>query len=137
MRYIQVIPFFLIMGILSSCASMKVSEHELFHIQDVYYQSWAIKDLEKGTDIIVEIRNPDPGVEFTKMVFRGIEVDVSVTGEAGKLILKSTVNTGPSVLEDYEYKVTGEDNMLKYKYMGKSFNYPLKNIKRKDTRFME
>jgi len=136
MKRMQIFITILILGIFNSCVTLFTSEHELFQIKDVYYQSWVIRDMEKGTDVIIEFRNLDENVEFASLVFRGIEVDVNVSPEGRKTIVKGTINTGPSLIENYEYEATGSDNMIKYKYLGKEFSYPLKNIRREDTNFI-
>ena len=135
MKPIQIITVIFMLGILNSCATMFTSEHELFHVNDVYYQSWAIKDLEKGTDVIIELSNLDEDVEFTSIIFRDIEVDVSVTTEGKKTIVRGTINTGPSLIENYEYDVTDAGDMIKFKYRGAESSYPLKNIRREKTNF--
>ncbi|MFO7852304.1 MAG: hypothetical protein ACQERS_08860 [Bacteroidota bacterium] len=126
-----------LISILNSCVTLFNSEHELFQIKDIYYQSWVVKDLEKGTDVIIEMKNLNDEVEFTSLIFRGIEVDVNIKTEGSKTIVKGTINTGPSLIENYEYKSTGSDNMIKYNYKDEEFSYPLTNIKRESTRFIK
>lgn len=137
MKRIQLFTVLIAMFIFSACVTLFNSEHELFKIKDIYYQSWVVKDLEKGTDVIIEMKNLDDEVEFTSLIFRGIEVDVSMKIEGSKTIVKGTINTGPSLIENYEYKSTGSDNMIKYKYKGEEFSYPLTNIERESTRFIK
>lgn len=133
----QLFTVLIVIATFSTCVTLFNSEHELFKIKDIYYQSWVVRDLEKGTDVIIEMQNLDEQVEFTSLTFRGIEVDVNVKQEGSRTIVKGTINTGPSLIEDYEYKSTGSDNMIKYKYRGKEFSYPLKNIERESTRFIK
>ena len=136
MKPIHTITVIFIFVILNSCATLFTSEHELFQIKDVYYQSWAIKDLEKGTDVIIELSNLDENIEFISLIFRDIEVDVNITTEGRKTIVKGTINTGPSLIENYEYDVTDSDDIIKFKYRGREFSYPLKNIRREKTKFI-
>ncbi|MBN1388120.1 MAG: hypothetical protein JW965_06710 [Bacteroidales bacterium] len=125
------------LSILNGCATLFTSEHELFRITDVYYRSWAIKDLEKGTDVILELMKLDDSIEFTSLIFRDIEVDVNITTDGRKTIVKGTINTGPSLIENYEYEATESGDMIKYKYRGAEFSYPLKNIRREKTKFID
>ncbi len=136
MKPLYTLTVIFILVILNSCATLFTSEHELFQIKDVYYQSWAIKDLEKGTDIIIELSNVDENIEFITLIFRDIEVDVNVTTEGRKTIVKGTINTGPSLIENYEYDEAISDDMIKFKYMGSEFSYPIKNIRREKTKFI-
>ncbi|HCC71843.1 MAG TPA: hypothetical protein DEQ09_11940 [Bacteroidales bacterium] len=137
MKQIKIITVLIIFLSTAGCATFFNSEHELFQVHDIYYQSWVIKNLEKGTDVVIDFRNLDEAVEFTSLVFRGIEVDVSVQPAGKKTIVKGVINTGPSIIENYEYKVSGYEDMIKYRYLGKEFAYPLKNVKRESTRFIE
>lgn len=137
MNLMRIFTVLFLISILNSCVTLFNSEHELFQIKDIYYQSWVVKDLEKGTDVIIEMKNLNDEVEFTSLIFRGIEVDVNVKTEGSKTIVKGTIKTGPSLIENYEYKSTGSDNMIKYKYKGEEFSYPLTNIERKSTRFIK
>lgn len=136
MKLIHLLTATLIITFLNSCATLYNTQHELFQIVDLYYQSWVVRDLEKGTNVIIKFRNLDKDIEFESLVFRGIEVDISVLNEGRKTIVKGTINTGPSLIENYEYEVTGSGDMIKYKYMGREFSYPLKNIKRENTKFI-
>jgi len=136
MKLIQIVTVIFVLCILNSCATIHTSGHELFRIKDIYYQSWAIKDLEKGTDVIIELSNLDDNIEFISIIFRDIEVDVNVTTEGRKTIVKGTINTGPSFIEDYEYEVTESEDIIKFKYRESEFSYPLKNIRREKTRFI-
>lgn len=137
MRRINFITALILMIMAGSCTALFNSGHDLFRISDIYYQSWMLKDIEKGTDVIIELKGVDDDVEFTSLVFRGIEVDVNATKAGGKTTVKGVINTGPSLIENYEYEVTGADDVLKYKYRGKEFAYPLKKIRRQKTRFIQ
>lgn len=137
MKYITYILAIIILPALGSCVTLFNNEHNLFHVNDIYYQSWMLDDTKKGTDLYMELVEVDADVEFTYLVFRGVEVDVSASLKGGKTIVKATYNFGPSYIENYEYRVTGESDMLKYTYRGKEFSYPLKNVKRKNTAFIE
>ncbi|MDT8402484.1 MAG: hypothetical protein RQ743_12380 [Bacteroidales bacterium] len=137
MKNINLISAFLILLSAGSCVALIKSEHNLFHVHDIYYQSWMVRDLEKGTDVFIEFRDLDEDVEFSSLVFRGIEVDLSIVSEGRSTIVKGTINTGPSLIENYEYEVTGETDMIKYTYGGREFSYPLKNIRRENTRFVQ
>ncbi len=136
MKHMNFFTAFIILLSTGSCITLFNSEYDLFLVHDIYYQSWMVKDLEKGTDVFIEFREVDEEVEFTSLVFRGIEVKVNSTFDGRKTIVKGTINTGPSLIENYEYEVTGADDIIKYKYHGKEFSYPLKNIRREDTRFI-
>jgi hypothetical protein len=119
----------------TSCAVLAPSKHTLFTVEKAYYQSWMSENGEKGTDIIVTLVNQDEGLVFESLVFRGIKVKASTELKGNKLIVRGTVNTGPSVIENYEYEVTGAENSLIFSYGKETFVYPLKNIERKKTRF--
>lgn len=136
MKHMNYFSAFIILLSTVSCVTLSNSEHDLFRLHDIYYQSWMVKDLEKGTDVFLELRDVDEGVEFTSLVFRGIEVKVSSAFDGRKTIVKGTINTGPSLIENYEYEVKGGDDIIKYTYHGKEFSYPVKNIRREKTRFI-
>ncbi len=137
MRLIKILSVIIILTLISGCSAMLKSEHELFRIQDVYYQSWMVRNLEKGTDVFVELKNLDADVEFISLVFRGVEVDVTASSEGNKTVIKGTINTGPSLIENYEYKRGGPGDVIRFVYEGREYDYPLKNIRREKTEFTE
>ena len=131
------IVFALLLFISVSCATLFTDNHEPFSISDVYYRSWVIKDIEKGTDVFIKLKDVDTNVDFTSIVFRGIETDIQATVKNGVTLLKATINTGPSLIENYEYKVEDAGDMLKFTYKGSKFSYPLINIRRESTEFIK
>lgn len=137
MRLIKILTVIIMFTVISGCSAMLKTEHELFRIQDVYYHSWMVRDIEKGTDVFVELKKLDEGVEFTSLVFRGLEVDVTSSSEGSKTVVKGTINTGPSIIENYEYKPGGPGDVVRFVYEGREYDYPLKNIRREKTEFTE
>jgi len=137
MRPLQVLIPVFITVLLSGCATAFRTDHELFRIKDIYYRSWMLQDQEKGTDVYVELVNADPDVVFTKLVFRGIEVDVISTTEGRKTAVKGVINTGPSIIENYDYDIGGTKDVIRYIYKAKEFEYPLKNVRRENSDFIE
>ena len=131
------IVFALLLFISVSCATLFTDNHEPFSISDVYYRSWVIKDIEKGTDVFIKLKDVDTNVDFTSIVFRGIEADVQASVKNGVTMVKATINTGPSIIENYEYKVEDAGDMLKFTYKGSKFSYPLINIRRESTEFIK
>ncbi len=135
MKLYRFLSLIILVTAMNGCAVLLHNDHELFSITDLYYQSWMTEGQEKGTGIYAELRDVDRDIEFTKLVFRGIEVDISMTEKGSKVFLKATVNTGPSLIENYDYEVTGQPDMLRYRYRGKEYEYPLKSIRREQTKF--
>ncbi|MDZ7739957.1 MAG: hypothetical protein U5K32_13010 [Bacteroidales bacterium] len=124
MRSIKILSVIIMFTVISGCSALLKTEHELFRIQDVYYQSWMVRDIEKGTDVIIELKNLDADVEFTSLVFRGLEVDVTSSSEGSKTVIKGTINTGPSIIENYDYKPGGPFDIIRYVYRGNEYDYP-------------
>ncbi len=137
MRLIKIFSVIIILTLISGCSAMLKTKHELFRIHDVYYQSWMVRDIEKGTDVFVELKKPDPDVEFTSLVFRGVEVDVTASSNGNKTVIKGTINTGPSLIENYDYKTSGVGDVIRYIYAGRKYDYPLKNVRRENSEFIE
>ncbi len=137
MKLIKIFSVIIMLTIISGCSAMLKSEHELFRIEDAYYQSWMVRDLEKGTDVFVELKKLDADIEFTSLVFRGVEVDVTASSEGNKTVIKGTVNTGPSLIENYDYKTGGPGDIIRYFYKGRVYDYPLKNVRRENTEFIK
>jgi len=131
----NIIIFLLITTLISSCAVLAPSKHTLFTVEKAYYQSWMSDTGEKGTDVHIALVNVDGRVSFESLVFRGIKVRAVSEEKGNKVIVRGTINTGPSVIENYEYEVTGAENSLIYSFGKETFVYPLKNIERKKTRF--
>lgn len=137
MRFIKTFSFIIILTVISGCSAVLNKEHELFRIQDVYYRSWMVRDIEKGTDVFVELKKLDEDIKFTSLIFRGLEVDVTSSSEGSKTVIKGTINTGPSIIENYEYKRGGPGDAIRFVYEGREYDYPLKNIRREKTEFTE
>lgn len=127
----------IVLTVISGCSVLLKSEHELFRITDAYYQSWMVKNLEKGTDVFVELKKLDENVEFTSLVFRGLELDITASSEGSKTLIKGTINTGPSLIENYDYKAGGPNDIIRYAYDGREYDYPLKNVRRENSNFTE
>jgi len=136
MSKLKVFLLLILVFTITGCVSVSKNMHEIFHVNDIYYQSWMVQDTEKGTDIIIDLIVLDDNVEFKTLVFRGIEVDVSEYQEGRRTILKGVINTGPSLIESYEYETNKTDDMVNYSYNGRDFSYPLVNIQRRSTRFI-
>ena len=127
----------LILAMITGCSVKFISSHNLFSISDVYYYSWMLGEDERATDIIIEISNPGESVEFKSITYRGIEVPVSITEKGKTLIVKGTINTGKSTIENLQFTVTGEPDKIDYMYKGSQHSYPLINIRREDTRYFK
>ncbi|MFP4489617.1 MAG: hypothetical protein ACLFN1_09975 [Bacteroidales bacterium] len=137
MRVIRFLSVIIIITVTGGCSAVLNKEHELFRIQDVYYRSWMVRDIEKGTDVFVELKKLDEDIEFTSLIFRGLEVDVTSSSEGSKTVIKGTINTGPSIIDNYEYKRGGPADAIRFVYEGREYGYPLKNIRREKTEFTE
>lgn len=116
------------------CSASSDSGSILFTFDDLTYQTWAVSEDERGTDVIIYLVDVDPEVSFLTMTFRGIEVPVSVERKDDKIILRARLITGETVLDNYEYKVTKEKDNLKYTYRSEEYRYPVKNIRRLPTK---
>ncbi|MCD4768984.1 MAG: hypothetical protein K8R35_02310 [Bacteroidales bacterium] len=130
------IPIALVMLIVFAGCSAKITNSQKpFKVTDVYYYSWMLGEDEKGTDIIIEVTNREASVEFKSITYRGIEVPVSVTEEGRSLIIKGTINTGESTIDNMEYRVTGEPDKINYTNNGSGHSYPLINIRRENSKY--
>ncbi|MBS0010317.1 MAG: hypothetical protein KFF49_02840 [Bacteroidales bacterium] len=138
MKQISVPVILILLLSMSACMSlMNSGSHELFRVNDAYYRPWVIRDLEKGIDVFVEFMDLDEEVEFTSLVLGGIEVDVTVSREGKSTVVRGRINTGPSLIENYEYEVTGAGDMINFRYRGADYVYPLKNLRREKTIYSE
>ncbi len=119
----------------AGCSAILHNNHLLFKISDIHYYSWMLGENEKGTDIIIEVTDREASVEFKSVTYRGIEVPVSVTEKGKSLIIKGTINTGNSTIDNMEYRVTGEADKINYTYNGSDHSYPLVNIRRENSKY--
>lgn len=104
-----------------------------FRINSAYYQSWVMSENERGTDIILRLKNVRKRIKFDSIVFRGVELPVFTSAEKGGIILKSILPTGQSRIRIGSH-VTGGPDQLIYRIKGERKSYPLKNLERKETR---
>ena len=119
----------------AGCSTKLTNSHKLFMITDIYYYSWMLGEEEKGTDLIIEVTDRKASVEFISITYRGIEVPVSITEKGRSLIIKGTINTGNSIIDNIEYRVTGEPDKINYTYNGSAHSYPLINIRRENSKY--
>jgi len=119
------------------CSAKSESGLMLFTFTDVTYQTWAVSETNKGTDLIIYLSDVDPDVKFTSITFRGVEVPVSVDRSGDKAILRAQLITGESVIDNYEYRVSGEEDNLKYSYGSKEYTYPVKKFRRLPARIKQ
>jgi hypothetical protein len=119
---------------LSYCRTMKNSAEKLFIIKDAYYQSWIINENEKGTNIIIEITNMQPGIIFDSIVFRHTRLPASYQEKDGVIYLKSVLYIGLSQLTSKNVTVSSPD-MILFRYNGTNQSYILKEIRRLKTKY--
>jgi hypothetical protein len=103
-----------------------------FTIQDAYYQSWILNENEKGTIIIVEVKNIKPNIEFLSIVFRGIEIPLSSVRKNDTLVLKANLLTGLSKLEQ-KNEINSKEDQLIYQIRSINKTVLLKKIRRQKT----
>ncbi len=118
----------------SGCLSLKESGNKLFSVKEAYYQFWVVRDNEKGTNIVLELRRVKKGVTFDSIVFRGVRMK-AFTEEKNKTVeLKSILPVGKSRIINLEVQPVNLPDQLIYHYRGKRLSYPLKMIERKEPR---
>ena len=123
---------FFIIILISGCKSMSKSALQDFNIKDAYYQSWVIN--EKGIDIVIELKNVIPGLEFQSIIFRGLELPISIKKENNTTYLKAAYTIGLSKL-DYKKTPSSKENQLIYQIDKIKKTVLLKEIRRKKTKF--
>lgn len=111
---------------------MSKSALQDFNIKDAYYQSWVIN--EKGIDIVIELKNVIPGLEFQSIIFRGLELPISIKKENNTTYLKAAYTIGLSKL-DYKKTPSSKENQLIYQIDKIKKTVLLKEIRRKKTKF--
>jgi hypothetical protein len=119
---------------LLACISMKNHDVKAFNIKKAYYQSWVVSELEKGTDIILELSDVDPEAVFDSIVFRGVRLKTFAAIHNNEVELKSILPVGISRLK-IDFEVVGLPDQLIYHFRGERKSYLLKSIERKNTRF--
>ena len=117
----------------SECRTMKHLKPEAFKIKRAYYQSWVVSEDEKGTDIMLELKKVDRGVEFDSIVFRGVRLKAFATTHDNEVDLKSILTVGIPRIK-IESQVIDLPDQLIYHYRGERKSFALTNIDRKDTR---
>ena len=125
---------FLIIILISGCKSMSKSALQDFKIIDAYYQSWVINENEKGIDIVIELKNVRSGLEFQSIIFRGLELPISIKKENNTTYLKAAYTIGLSKL-DYKKTPSSKENQLIYQIDKVKKTVLLKEIRRKKTKF--
>ncbi|MCA1755921.1 MAG: hypothetical protein LC649_00460 [Bacteroidales bacterium] len=135
---IALTPLIIIMGIMASgkgCTVKSESNHDLFTVKDISYQSWTRSNGERGTDLTVVVTDADSLVLFQSITFRGLTVPVTTVTNDGTVTLKATLATDFSMVENYDYESTGGPDRLTFTYREEEYNWPVKNIKRLQSKF--
>lgn len=135
---IAITPLIIIMGIMASgkgCTVKSENNHDLFTVKDFSYQSWTRTNGERGTDLTVVVTDTDPLVLFQSITFRGLTVPVTTATNNGSATLRATLATDISMVENNDYTSTGGPDRLTFTYRGEEFNWPVKNIKRLESKF--
>lgn len=125
----------IIIGLLANlgqhgCTVKSKEDHNLFTFREVSYQSWFINESEHGTDVLIMLTDVDPDITFVSVTFRGITLPLSATEDKRGTKLTARLVTDGSVVDNLGYTVTHQEDNLKYIYMNREYNYPLKNIRR-------
>jgi len=113
---------------------MKQHHHDLFKVNEAYYQSWVVSENDKGTDILLTLNKVEDGVKFDSIIFRGVRLVVFVTKNKNEVSIKSILPSGIPRLK-LENEVVNLPDQLIYQFNGIRKTYLLKSIKRKNTRF--
>jgi hypothetical protein len=135
---IALTPLIIVMGIMASgkgCTVRSETNHDLFTVNDFTYQSWTRPNGERGTDITVFITDADSLVQFQSLTFRGLTLPVTSIRKGGSVTLKATLSTDFSMIENNEYESTGGADQLTFTYLDNEYNWPVKNIKRLQSKF--
>lgn len=130
-------PIVVVLGIMASGkgCTVKSENHDLFTVKEISYQSWTHANGERGTDLTAIVIDADSLVQFESLTFRGLTVPVSALYEKEKIALKATIVTDHSLLEDNDYVSEEGPDRLTFRYMGKEYNWPVKNIIRLPSKF--
>jgi len=132
-----IIPFLLLTaGLIEACGPVLNESQMLFEITDVYYQSWMAGEDENGTDIFIKMKNIDKDIKLISVIFRGIKVPLAKVPGKEELFLKGTIALDASIIENRVSEITGQPDQLLYRYNDIEYSYPLKNIRRMETKFL-
>jgi hypothetical protein len=135
---IALTPLIIIIGIMASgkgCTAKSETNHDLFTVKDISYQSWTRQNGERGTDLTVIITDADSLVQFESLTFRGLTVPVTTASTDGTVTLKAILSTDFSMIENSDYVSSGGPDQLTFTYRGEEYNWPVKNIKRLESKF--
>jgi hypothetical protein len=115
----------------TNCSILKNSDEKLFVIRDAYYQSWIRNENEKGTNIVVEVADLQPGISFDSIVFRGTRLQVFCEEKDGIVYLKSYLNPPLSVIQLGGETISKTDAaLILFHYNGESQAYIIMEIRR-------
>jgi hypothetical protein len=127
--YLLILLFFII-----SCGVLNHRQIKHFIVKDAYYQSWILNENEKGTNIYLLLTDIEKGISFDSIIFRGLQMPVSIKTEGEITTLKSTINIDPAKLES-EKKPTDRPDQLIYSLDGKIYTYKLETIRREKMKY--
>ena len=130
---ILIFTFLLIVLYLTDCKTINNVNNMPFSLKSAYYQSWVLNENERGTDIILMVKNVSQGIRFDSILFRGVKLPVFTSMEKGRIILKSVLPIGRSRLKTGS-EVTGEPDQLIYRINNERKSLLLGTLERKKTR---
>ncbi len=125
----------LLLTIICSCNTKIIVQTTHFQVNDAFYQSWTVSENEKGTDIVLKLSTVDKCIVFDSLVFRGVQMPVSVSFENEYVILKSVLHVGISRLKTSNTIVKKPDQLL-YKCLEARQSYSLNGMRREKNKYL-
>jgi len=123
---------FILLILINGCKSLSKSELRDFTIKDSYYQSWYLNENEKGFEISIVLKNIKPNIHFQSLVFRGVELAISIKRGNDSIILSANHTLGLSKLKQ-KFKINKGENRIIYKLNNVEKTYIIKNLSKRKT----
>lgn len=120
--------------VFAGCCIFKTSNKSFFKVQDAFYQSWVKKETQKGTQITIILKDVKPNVQFDSIIFRGLQIPVSIENKENNVVLTSVVLSLIPELNDGSVPVNKQDQLL-FKVNGKRQFFILEKIRREKMKY--
>lgn len=122
----------------AGCSIYRGNKSDHFKIIDTSYYSWFVNENERGTDIIIWLKNVKEGIHFDSVVFRGRKIPVYSQIKRKTVELKAVLPTATSALPDQsEPYLEFKSNLLIYNYMGEKYLIELPTLRREEMKYIK
>jgi uncharacterized protein YceK len=118
------------------CGSVRTRDSIPFTVREASYYTWFVNETERGTQVVISLRDVKNGVVFDSLVFRTIKIPVVTEKSGDSLLVKAVISGTESVVESRALPGSGLNRLI-YTWKGKRLSYEIDEFTREDSQYLK